>query len=338
MAAPAPHGTQTLTEHHWAPERHGRITSLCEEAVASTPGIRSLSHFGNGILDFVICRAERSPLGAMIGDPGDERDEESLSGSRLLLSAQDVGVLLQPLGTGELMRTVVANRGGSLWGGRVKPGEYLAAVADTADSTDAMDTAMNALVTRIRTEVHRLSDELPGGDPAAKPGLSSVDGGRTPLRVDFGTAATPEPAYEERLRALWLGHVNTTDLQYAAYYRDWTLVCAGDVFESDDLGPKFLSVSVRTRRSAYRELSRSLRGHLIRLADALGLVAPAQAGLPAVERLILDVQEGAVYLVWISPREFLVGVTLDQTQVANADAQLQRLAGAVRGLTTPPPR
>ncbi|WP_327134092.1 hypothetical protein OG311_29295 [Streptomyces sp. NBC_01343] len=336
MAAPAPHGTQTLTEHHWAPERHGRITSLCDETVASTPGIRSLSHFGNGILDFVVCRTDRRPLGAVIGDLGDERDEESLPGSRLLLSTQDIGVLLQPLGTGELMRTVVSNREGCLWGGRVKPGEYLAAVTDTADGADAMDTSMNALVTRIRREVHRLSDELPGGDRTAKPGLSAVDGGRTPLRVDFGTAATPEPAYEERLRALWLGHVNTTDLQYAAYYRDWTLVCAGDVFESDDLGPKFLSVSVRARRTAYRELSRSLRGHLIRLADALGLVAPAQAGRPAVERLVLDVQEGAVYLAWTSSREFLVGVTLDQTQVANADAQLQRLAGAVRGVTEPP--
>ncbi|MFD7080976.1 hypothetical protein [Streptomyces sp. NPDC059918] len=336
MAAPAPHGTQTLTEHHWAPERLGRITSLCDEAVSSTPGIRSLSHFGNGILDFVVCRTDRRPLGAMVGDLGDERDEESLPGSRLLLSTQDVGVLLQPLGTGELMRTVVANGEGCLWGGRVKPGEYLAAVTDSAEGTDAMDTAMNALVTRIRTEVHRLPDELPGGDPAARPVLSRVDEGRTRLRVDFGTAATPEPAYEERLRALWLGHLNTNDLQYAAYYRDWTLVCAGDVFESDDLGPKFLGVSVRTRRTAYRELSRSLRGHLIRLADALGLVAPARADRPAVERLVLDVQEGAIYLVWTSSREFLVGVTLDQTQVANADAQLQRLAGAVGGLTAPP--
>lgn len=336
MAAPAPHGTQTLTEHHWAPERLGRITSLCDEAVSSTPGIRSLSHFGNGILDFVVCRTDRRPIGAMVGDLGDERDEESLPGSRLLLSTQDVGVLLQPLGTGELMRTVVANGEGCLWGGRVKPGEYLAAVTDSAEGTDAMDTAMNALVTRIRTEVHRLPDELPGGDPAARPVLSRVDEGRTRLRVDFGTAATPEPAYEERLRALWLGHLNTNDLQYAAYYRDWTLVCAGDVFESDDLGPKFLGVSVRTRRTAYRELSRSLRGHLIRLADALGLVAPARADRPAVERLVLDVQEGAIYLVWTSSREFLVGVTLDQTQVANADAQLQRLAGAVGGLTAPP--
>ncbi|MFE5537693.1 hypothetical protein [Streptomyces sp. NPDC056492] len=336
MAAPAPHGTQTLTEHHWAPERLGRITSLCDEAVSSTPGIRSLSHFGNGILDFVVCRTDRRPLGAMVGDLGDERDEESLPGSRLLLSTQDVGVLLQPLGTGELMRTVVANGEGCLWGGRVKPGEYLAAVTDSAEGADAMDAAMNALVTRIRTEVHRLPDELPGGDPAARPGPSRVDEGRTRLRVDFGTAATPEPAYEERLRALWLAHLNTNDLQYAAYYRDWTLVCAGDVFESDDLGPKFLGVSVRTRRTAYRELSRSLRGHLIRLADALGLVAPARADRPAVERLVLDVQEGAIYLAWTSSREFLVGVTLDQTQVANADARLQRLAGAVRGLTAPP--
>lgn len=337
MAAPAPHRTETFTEHHWTPERHGRITRLCEETIAASPRIRSLSHYSNGILDFVVCRADRAPLSSMVADAGDERQDESLPGSRLLLCTQDIGALLRPLRTGELMRTVVANARGGLWGGRVKPGEYLAALTDTPEGVDAMDTAMNRLVTRIRTDVHRLPDELPGGDPVAKPGLTSLDAGCVAPRVDFGTAAAPDSLYEQRLRALWLSHVNTSDLQYAGYYRDWTLVCAGDVFDSPELGPRFIDVSVRNRRSAYRDLSRGLRGHLVRLVDALHLVAPVERARPAVERLVLDVQEGAVCVTWTSPREFLVGVTLDQTQVGNTDARLRRLAGALGGLNAPPP-
>ncbi|MBT2444311.1 hypothetical protein J7E93_30305 [Streptomyces sp. ISL-36] len=336
MAAPAPHRTETLTEHHWSPERHGRITELCEEAVASEPGMRSLSHYSNGILDFVVGRTDRPPLSSMVAEAGDDRQDESLPGGRLLLCTQDLGALLRPLGTGELMRTVVANARGGLWGGRVKPGEYLAALTDSPECVDAVDAAMNRLVTRIRTDVHSLPDELPGGDLTAGARRASGDAGSVAARVDFGTAAAPDPAYEERLRALWRQHVNTTDLQYAGYYRDLTLVCAGDVFDAPDLGPRFIDVSVRSRRTAYRDLSRGLRGHLVRLTDALHLVAPAEDGRPAIDRLVLDVQEGAVYVVWTSAREFLIGVTLDQTQVGNADIRLNRLASALRGITPVP--
>ncbi|AVH59647.1 MULTISPECIES: hypothetical protein [Streptomyces] len=326
MAAPAPHRTETLTEYHWSAERHGRITELCEDAAEEAPEIRSLSHYSNGILDFVVCHADRAPLSSLVTEADDDLHDESLPGSRLLLCAQDLGAVLRPLGTGELMRTVVANERGGLWGGRVKPGEYLAALTDGPNCVPAMDATMNALVTRIRTEVHRLPDELPGGTPDAKPRLASTDAGDAPLRVDFGTAAAPVPAYEQRLRSLWHKHVNITDLQYAGYYRDWTLVCVGDVFDAPDLAPRFLDVSVRSRRTAYRDLSRGLRGHLVRLTDALHLVAPPAEGLAPVQRLVLDVQEGAVYVTWLSPREFVVGVTLDQPQVGHAEARLRRLA------------
>lgn len=328
MAAPAPHRTDTLKESHWTAKRHGRITALCEAAVAETPAIRSLSHYSNGILDFAVLQLGKAPLSSLVTEAGDEGQNEALPGSRLLLCTQDLGNVLRPLGTGDLMRTVVANARGGLWGGRARPGEFLAAVTDTPEGVPAMDAAMNRLVARIRDEVHSLPDELLGGDPAAKPHLRTGAGPDGP-QIDFGTAAVADTAYEERLRGLWRTHVNTTDLHYAGYYRDWTLVCVGDVFDADDLGPRFMDVSVRTRRTAYRDLSRSLRGHLVRLTDALGLVAPPVTGRAPVDRLVLDVQEGAVYVHWTSPRAFVLGVTLDQRQVDNAERRLQGLAQAL---------
>lgn len=332
MAVPAQHASQTLREHHWSSQLHGTVTELAQEAAAATPAVRSLSHYSAGTLDFVVCRARRAPLSSTLLENGDDLQDESLAGSRLLLCTQDLGSLLRPLGTGELMRTIVANAGGGLWGGRVKPGEYLAAVADAPDDVQAMDEAMNELVTRIRTQVHKLPSEMLGG-PASAPVQDTPLSAQ--LRVDYGTAAEPDGPYEQRLRALWGSHLSTSDLQYAAYYRDRTLVCVGDVFDAPDLGPRFMDVSVRTRRTAYRDLAFSLGSHLARLADALCLVAAPGADQPVVERLVLDVQEGAVFVTWPSADEFVVGVTLDQTQVRPAEDRLTRLAAALHKVTLP---
>ncbi|POX48913.1 hypothetical protein C3489_26100 [Streptomyces sp. Ru71] len=328
MAAPAPQRTSTLHQPHWTATRHGVITEMCEQTVAATPAIRSLSHFSNGILDFAVLRAPLAPLSSLVIEPGDEETGESLPGSRLLLCTQDLGLVLRPLGTGELMRTVAEGPRGGLWGGRARPGEYLAAVTDAGDGMPDADAAMNRLVTRIRTEVHSLPDELLGGDPVAKPHLTSIPAPEGP-RIDFGTAAAADTGYEERLRHLWRSHINPTDLHYAGYYRNWTLVCVGDVFDAPELGPRFIDVSVRTRRTAYRDLSRGLRGHVVRLTDALGLVAPSAPGRAPLDRLVLDVQEGAVYVHWMSPQSFLLGVTLDQRQVGNAEQRLRGLARAL---------
>ncbi|WP_416983341.1 hypothetical protein [Streptomyces sp. T028] len=334
MAAPVPHPTDTLTESHWTEKRHGRITALCEEEVARTSGIRSMSHYSNGILDFTVMRHPRAPLSSLVTEAGDEDDNESLPTSRLLLCAQDLGAVLRPLGTGELMRTVVVNSRGGLWGGRARPGEFLAATTDLSTAVPDMDAAMNRLTTRIRTEIHSLPDEVLGGDEQARPHLASA-GAATGPHVDFGIAAEPDSAYEAQLRDVWRTHVNTTDLHYAAYYRNWTLVCVGDVFDTDALGPRFMDVSVRTRRTAYRDLSRGLRGHVVRLTDALALVAPPVAGHAPVDRLVLDVQEGAVYVHWTAADSFLLGVTLDQRQVGNAERRLSGLTQAVSRIPLP---
>ncbi|MFD5157197.1 hypothetical protein ACFWMJ_03855 [Streptomyces hawaiiensis] len=328
MAAVPQPETELFTESHWSPEGHGRITALCQQAFAGAPALRSVSHYSNGIIDFVVRRSDCPPLSSLVTVGGEDIANEALPGSRLLLSTQDLGALMRPLGTGELMRIVVANARGGLWGGRVKAGQYVSAHTDTPGGMPTVDAAMNALVSAIRTQVHHLPDELPGGLTNAPQPLPE-DKGR--LRIDFGTAAAePDSPSEMRLRALWGGHVNTLDLQYAAYYRDWKLVCAGDVFESPELGPRFLETSVRSRRTSYRDLAQSLRGHLARLTDALRLVVP-----PPADRLVLDVQEGAVYVTWLSPRDYVLGVTLDQRQVTHAEIRLRRLASAVSEIRGP---
>ncbi len=53
------------------------------------------------------------------------------------------------------------------------------------------------------------------------------------------------------------------------------------------------------------------------------------------KRQVLDVQEGCVYVLWLSPRDYVLGVTLDQRQVAHAESRLHGLASALREITEP---
>lgn len=326
--APRPE-PEVFTETHWTEERHGPTTDRCREAFSRASDLRSVAHFSNGILDFVVRRPEAAPLASLVTVNGDEMLNEALPGSRLLLCAQDLNALLRPLGTGDLVRLVFGSQRGGLWGGRVKPGEFVAALTETPGGVDAMDRAMNRTVTAIRTQVYHLPDEMLGGLSGTEEG-QPADGEE--LRVEFGTAAGRESETEMRLRALWGANVGTDALQYLAYYRDWTLVCAGDVFEDRRLAPRFLDVSVRARRTGYRDFAQSLRGHLVRLNDALRLVT----GAPA-DRLVLDVQEGAVHVCWRSPREYVVGVTLDQTQVAATERRLRQLIHKLPEFSEPGP-
>ncbi|MFF7334398.1 hypothetical protein ACIQU5_27545 [Streptomyces sp. NPDC090306] len=327
--APGPE-PDVFKETHWTEERHGPTTDRCVGAFAEAPGLRSVAHFSNGILDFVVRRAEAAPLSSLVTVNGDEMLNEALPGSRLLLCAQDLNALLRPLGTGDLVRLVFGSGRGGLWGGRVKPGEFVAALTEVPGGVDPMDRAMNRTVTAIRTQVYHLPDEMLGGLSGSAAGEPADD---ETLRIDFGTAAGRESETEMRLRALWGANVGAHALQYLAYYRDWTLVCAGDVFEDRRLAPRFLDVSVRARRTGYRDFAQSLRGHLVRLNDALRLVT----GTPA-DRLVLDVQEGALHVRWRSPREYVVGVTLDQTQVAASEQRLEQLVAALPEFSEPAPR
>jgi hypothetical protein len=326
---PSEPGGSILAEDYW--DKGGRISEMLLAALGRTPSAESISHHTDGFTD---CLVRTGP----VADPAAERDlmeRETKPGRRLIVRMQDFDGSMARLNTGELMRMVVQTSAGGYYVGRVKKRLHLVGKTRPGAEVTELDRQMNLLVTEIRNAVFRLQSEQVGGRlmgdpeplPEPEPHLFFRD-----LRTTGQTPAGRTSALQasaQRWEALWRAHVNTADLQYAAYYRGWEAICQGDVFNARPLGDRFLDIAATARRALYGDLARRLRADVARLRGALGPLADAD-----LTRLVLDVQEGAVYIHWLDSRrgDFLLGVTLDQPMVDRAERRLRALVERVRNV------
>ncbi|MEU5402323.1 hypothetical protein ABZ348_23845 [Streptomyces sp. NPDC005963] len=320
-----PDAPVALHAEHWNTKVQEDISELCQRHVTECPSIRSVAHYSNGILDFVVHVHDAEPLrGGLLVDH--RIDAEGRPGHQLVRCVQDIDRSLAPLRTGELMRTVVGTPTGALYCGRVKADQHLVGITVDGDGIDAMDGQLNKLVTEMRILMN-LPNEYLGGLELPYLVPDGTEG------LQFLTGHTVDEPSEARLRGLWHRFVNHTDLQYLAYYRGWELICVGDAFDSPHLGLRFLAIEPDSRRRKYRDIAGGLRTDIARLRDALHSITR-----DPIDRLVLDVQEGAVYIHWLPggrSGDFLLGVTLDQHQVGNAE---RRLREVLNELPPPSPR
>lgn len=243
---------------------------------------------------------------------------EGRPGRHLVVCTEDLNRSLERFGTGELMRVVIGTAGGGMYCARIRAGQYLTGVTRSGETVDALDRTLNGVVRRIRTQVHSLPDENLGGDVDSSPRALEAASA-----LNFVTTTDPEgDGAEDMLGETWRRFVNPVDLQYAALYRRWSLLCAGDAFDDPGLYVRLLGVPSSTRRTMYRDLAVRLRADVTRLRHALRPVTEAP-----IERLVLDVQEGAVYIHWLGQDTgtFLLGVTVEQPRVAEAETRLRDL-------------
>lgn len=313
--------TELLHEDHWPSDN--RVTQVCRDIVTDHPlALRSVAHYSHGALDFVVLPRGSAPLTAPHGARTEAIVEEGRPGRHLVVCTEDLNRSLQRLGTGELMRVVVGTPTGGMYCGRIKGGQHLTGLTLSADTVAELDASLNDAVRTIRIEVYHLPDELLGGSADARP---ADPGGGTDLHFEVGLD-TRGTAEEARLAGVWRACVNPYDLQYGAYYRDWSMVCAGDAFDDPRLSWRLNDIPSRARRLMYRDLAVRLRSDVTRLRHALRPVADGP-----IDRLVLDVQQGAIYLHWPGrgTGTFLLGVTTDQPQVALAENGLRSLLSAL---------
>ncbi|WP_063836209.1 hypothetical protein [Actinacidiphila yeochonensis] len=323
-AEPEQAGPELLIEQHWT-AKDSPVVRACVAAVAEHgPAFRSVAHYSHGVLDFAVRPRGSAPLRTPRTVSGRLLAAEGWPGRHLVVCVEDFDRALQRLETGELMRLVVEAPDGGMYCARIRAGQHLVGVTQSGDTVAELDDGLNLLVTRIRREVHHLPDELLGGDGKLVP---AEPAGTGELHWEAALSAGG-PGSPASLRSVWDDHVNAVNLQYAAYYRDWTAVCAGDAFDDPDLGVRLGSIPSGERRAMYRDLAGRLRADITRLRQILRPVSDQQ-----IRRLVLDVQEGAVYIHWFGhgPGTFLLGVTVDQPQVALAEERLGSLLTAVSG-------
>ncbi|WP_261565983.1 hypothetical protein [Frankia gtarii] len=124
---------------------------------------------------------------------------------------------------------------------------------------------------------------------------------------------------EEFFQALAVNILQPIDLQYIGLVRAGRMSVA-DVLDHSDLNEFFVGLGRSARRDAFEKvgieflaLSDLLDGHLRSVLNR------------RLSRTVLDVEKGALYFHRLGRDEVLLGVTLDQRRVADADQRFQQL-------------
>lgn len=292
-----------------------QIIDVCVEAVRPHPGLAHVAHYTGGILDFSADVLAAAHAGPPAGDDiaGHRRHLEKL-GRQLKLTVERLDDWLQPLGNGRLIRTVFSSADGAIYHVNVRPGEYVVGAVRGRENIEAGDRLMAELSDGIRG-LYRLGSENPGGFHGAGGELAAVPEARhrvwSSAKIDEMRAA---------LRTLSERHISPLDLHYAGCQLDDSPVFTVDVLDHDDLAIFFTAVNADTRRKIYEELARRLAPLVRRLGYQLDR---ALGG--ALTRAVLDVEEGALYHRTLPDGEQLLCVTVDQSQVWNAERRLDAL-------------
>lgn len=304
---------------------------LCREAVLSDTGLDHVAHFTVGVCDFSIDmlarrhvdlastsgEAERRALGRL-------REDYRRIGRQVAFAANNLDRTLEDVRSGTVIRLVLHASDGMFICCPVIPKEYLVAltVDPSARPTAGIpltnlpgaarvDATAAGLVTACR-HLLGLRTQDPGGWPQPRSeGASHED---DPLRY---LNAPDQRSVADLCRAA----IDPDDLHYVAHCRGSDVITTADHLGHHAISRFFTQISPEARRKFYGDLCRGLS----LLAGQVGRVVGPAIGCP-VQRMILDLQQGAIYYYRLRPSEYLVGVTLDQRGVETADQRMAILA------------
>jgi hypothetical protein len=130
----------------------------------------------------------------------------------------------------------------------------------------------------------------------------------------------------DRILAAAETQISTADLHYVAYHVDGLCQFSIDVMDRPDILTDD-KVTGDQRRAQYLRHGIKLNRLMVGLNNEFRSI---DSGI--LLRVVLDVERGALYYFWVDESRFLIGVTLDQSQVHKADAKMVHLVDAVRPL------
>ncbi|WP_150187683.1 hypothetical protein [Streptomyces venezuelae] len=306
------------------------FVELCANALSET-GLHHVAQYRWGVFGYSVDILDRLPEaqgGGFGGSGGKEQDVRRERFVRLgrqlhyVLGRMDH--VLRSVDSGKLIRSVLQVGDGAVFHYYFRADDCLTGVSLGADTVDAGDRAMAELVGAFRQEIG-LPLMNPGGFDS-ETSLPVIE--RTPLalskephRVVEGEWGTTEPALLEHC----VEAVSPDTLHYAGYVAPGTGRLSADVFNDPELSRFFGGSLTRDeRRTRYTELGERLHYVVARLNQSLRAVMPGK-----LSRVVLDVEEGALFYVDRPDDHFLLGVTLDQSQVARADRRMNDLVHQV---------
>lgn len=250
-------------------------------------------------------------------------------GRQLGLEATKLDEWLRAPRTGALIRTVLHTEHGVALCVPVVPMQNVVGVgfsevsagADVALSTmhdiREVDRITSAIATELRKDVS-LNSVNPGGWESR-----SRQSARPPAQpTGDPVVRTVDDTTPDDVRTACAAAVRPDDLQFVAYCAGGRLRYSVDHLDHSSLTMFFQQITVARRRAFYQRFSTELQPVVTRLNRVL-----SGAALPGVlVRAVLDVEQGAVYYYRLAQDAYLVGVTIDQARVSNADDRMAELA------------
>jgi hypothetical protein len=240
------------------------------------------------------------------------------SGQQLNFIVNRLDSAVEAVRSGRLIRTVFNVTSGALYYCSVVPGEYL--IGATFDESMVLhaDESMGWLVDMMRATMGWGGTANPGGF-LTKHEVPAPD----KYRIHIDPYITNKGDEPDEITDPCTLVLNPENVHYIAFFRDAECTFTADILRHEALNPYFVGIGREDRRSMYQRIGKLLylvTGQMDRsLVQLLG---------GQLVRTVLDVEAGALYYMRISEREkeFLIGVTLDQSRVAVADRQLAELA------------
>jgi hypothetical protein len=284
-----------------------------------------ISHHSVGVWDFTVRRGP-DPDG---DGPGGQR-----LGAHLSFQIDQIDEHLAGLNTGRLFRVVAQTEQGGVICCSPLANQYAIALSvgpppeppaelvltEWADLRVA-DRAMTDLVNEIRTAISQPPQNF-GGWLTEQSDQAAAVAVEAPGPSEAEREQVAVGGFEQSTAArLCRSAVRRADLHHVALFSANTCEFSADVFDHPGLAGYFTQISVAARRQAYRAVGEELAHWASQLARVVNSTAGGR-----LLRLVLDVEQGAIYYYRLAPNNYLVAVTLDQNQVSQADDQVARLA------------
>ncbi|MFV2101666.1 hypothetical protein [Micromonospora sp. LOL_024] len=306
---------------------------LCRELLLGGTGIYHIAFYTGGVLDFSLDLLGHPSAPAAIdeAEPGQRREAHRRAGAQLVYRAADLSQRVWELQCGGLVRLAVQTRTDLVFCYRVIGGEHVVgfgalpspttgAVADPTQASE-IDRAAAQLATALRQLV-RLPSQNPGGWQTA--GDAQVPVSSSTVDFEAYTAGLPESS------GLLTTALRPAGLHYLSHHRAGEQTAAADILRHPDLEPFFSrGVTVAGRRARYERLAGDLSLLSLQVSRDLRRTVSGE-----VDRLVLDLEIGAVFYYLLGPEEYLFGVALDQDWVTQADLDMSAVGRRLTGTDT----
>ncbi|MBN1174029.1 MAG: hypothetical protein JXA67_17785 [Micromonosporaceae bacterium] len=303
---------------HWV----ARFTRSCLDCVVEATADPALSPTE------VAGRPEDTAIGGLLSarvDPEPEQGRAVLEqiGQQLGLTAGYLDRRLSGLRSGRIIRLVVQSDRGAFLCNSVVPDQYIAGgvlVAEPAPAgppvvrhprIDEADQRLSTAATNLRGLASQ-GDQSPGGFRFREDAIPTDEPSQPPVLM--GRPDHP-------LAALCQAAVTPHGLHYCAFHQ-----ADGSRVSADILGDELLTQFFAVIRPAERR--RFYQGFEPEFAAVVGELCRTVSPVigPPLNRVVLDVEQGALYFNRLGHGTYLIGVTVNQWRVNQADDRISDLA------------